>query len=182
MSALAHVARLLAERGTPFALIGAGALAVHGVSRATQDLDLLVVDPACLDMRYWERARSAGLAVSIRKGDADDPLLGVVSVTAGDAPLDVVVARHAWQAAIPGRSRRVEIEGISVPVARPADLVLLKLYAGGPQDAWDIVQLLAGSERQAIIREVEAGLAPLPEQSRRLWRRLLAEQRPEGRA
>jgi hypothetical protein len=182
VSALAEVARLLAERGTPFALIGAGALAVHGVSRATQDLDLLVADPACLDLTYWERARSAGLAVSIRKGDADDPLLGVVSVVAGDAPLDVVVVRHAWQAAIPRRSQPVEIEGVTVPVARPGDLILLKLYAGGPQDAWDIVQLLAGSEGQAIIREVEGGLAPLPEESRRLWRRLVAEHRPGGRA
>jgi hypothetical protein len=182
VSALAQVARLLAERRTPFALIGAGALAVHGVSRATQDLDLLVADPACLDSAYWERARSVGLAVSIRRGDAGDPLLGVVSLTAGEAPLDVVVVRHAWQAAIPGRSRPVEIEGTTVPVARPADLVLLKLYAGGPQDAWDIVQLLGGPERQTIVREVERGLAPLPEESRRLWQRLLAEPRSGGRA
>lgn len=180
MNALAQVARLLRERGTPFALIGAAALAAHGVSRATQDLDLLVCDRACLDPVYWDRLRVAGLGVAVRQGDADDPLAGVVSVTGGTALLDVVVGRHPWQAAILPRARGVEIEGVTVPVASPSDLILLKLYAAGPQDAWDIAQLLAGPERQALIQEVEGKLSPLPEDSQRLWRRLVTEQSPGG--
>jgi predicted nucleotidyltransferase len=180
VNALAKVARLLRERGTPFALIGAAALAVHGVSRATQDLDLLVCDRACLDPAYWDRVRVTGLEVTVREGDADDPLAGIVSVTAGGALLDVVVGRHWWQAAILGRALGAEIEGVTVPVAAPSDLILLKLYAAGSQDAWDIAQLVAGPERQTLIQEVESKLFPLPEDSQRLWRRLVTERAPGG--
>jgi hypothetical protein len=49
VSFLAEVIRLLEARRT-HAVIGVGALAVHRVSRATRDLDLLLVDPACLDL------------------------------------------------------------------------------------------------------------------------------------
>jgi hypothetical protein len=34
---------VLQRRGIPFAVIGAAALAVHGVSRATRDLDLSAI-------------------------------------------------------------------------------------------------------------------------------------------
>lgn len=46
--------------------------------------------------------------------------------------------------------------------AVPADLILLKLYAGGSQDAWDIEQLLTGPERAAVTAEIEATLGALP--------------------
>ena len=43
MSLLDEVAGLLTGRGIDVAVIGAAALAAHGVSRATADLDLPVV-------------------------------------------------------------------------------------------------------------------------------------------
>ncbi len=72
-----------------------------------------------------------------------------------------------------GRASPSEIEGISVPVATAADVVLLKLYAGGPQDAWDVEQLLGGSDRAALVADVDAALPALPEESRRLWARIV---------
>ena len=60
-----------------------------------------------------------------------------------------------------------------MPVARPADLVLLELYAGGPQDAWDIHRLLDLDGE--IAAEVDQRLSALPEDCARLWHRLLAE-------
>src|SRR6059036_2303956 len=66
-----------------------------------------------------------------------------------------------------------KIEEVSVPVATAADLVLLKLYAGGPQDAWDVEQLLAGPGRAALVAEVDAALGTPPEDSRRLWARIV---------
>ncbi|MGH7356491.1 MAG: hypothetical protein ACRELS_18185 [Candidatus Rokuibacteriota bacterium] len=63
-----------------------------------------------------------------------------------------------------------EIDGVSVPVVAAADLVLLKLYAGGSQDMWDIEQLLAGPGRAALVAGVV--LPALPEDARRLWARI----------
>jgi hypothetical protein len=168
------VAALLRDRRIPFAIVGAAAMAVHGVARSTRDLDLLVLTRRCLDAATWAPLRESGVEVQIRPGDVDDPLAGVIRLLAPDTyPLDVVVGRHPWQEAILARARDTEIEGVRVPVADPTGLTLLKLYAGGPQDLWDITQLLAGPGRSALIAEVEASLDALPPGCRSLWTRVL---------
>ena len=149
-------------------------MAVHGVSRSTRDVDLLVVDPECLSPATWEALEREGIAASIRRGDAADPLAGAVRLTGpGQAMLDIIVGRSAWQARVLERASASKIEGVSVPVATAADPILLKLYAGGPQDAWDVEQLLAGPGRAALVAEVDAMLGTLPEDSRRLWERIV---------
>jgi hypothetical protein len=60
-----------------------------------------------------------------------------------------------------------------VPVVTATDLILLKLYAGGPQDAWDVEQLLSSGERSMLVAAVEAALPMLPEDSRRVWARIV---------
>jgi predicted nucleotidyltransferase len=170
---LGRVAATLRDRGIPFCVIGAAAMAVHGVARSTQDIDLLVVAPEALDLTTWEPLREDGISVTPHRGDATDPLHGVVRVRATSSPpVDVVVGRARWQTAILQRARMASIEGVEIPVARTADLMLLKLYAGGPQDAWDVAQLLEGPERPDLVIEVEQGLADLPDDSRALWRRV----------
>jgi hypothetical protein len=66
------------------------------------------------------------------------------------------------------------LAGARVPVASRADLVLLKLYAGGPQDAWDVAELMIGDEDSAVAREVEQHLPTLPPECRALWARIRA--------
>ena len=105
LSLYARVVALLRERRVAFAVVGAAALAVHGISRAT---------------------RREGVEVTIRRGDPDDPLAGV-----------------------------------------------LKLYAAGPQDARDIAQLLEAGDRSTLVAEIEATLPALPDDSRRLWARVV---------
>lgn len=154
-------------------MIGAAAMAVHGISRSTRDLDLFTLDRSCLNARAWEALRATGVDAQARTGDADDPLAGVVRFTAsGEAPLDLIVGKSPWQVGIVGRSRDAEIEGVRVPVASRADLILLKLYAGGPQDAWDVEQLLDCPERAALTGEIDRAVAALPADSHALWTRI----------
>lgn len=149
-------------------------MAVHGVSRATRDVDVLACDRASLQPATWTALEREGASVAIRSGDADDPLAGVIRITAGDAwPVDVVVGRALWQQAILDRAVVHTIEGIAVPIATAVDLIVLKLYAGGPQDAWDVEQLLAAGDREALIAQVQTTLSALPEDSRRLWARIV---------
>ena len=126
LSLYARVVALLRERRVAFAVVGAAALAVHGISRATRDLDLLVTDPVCLVESTWTTLRREGVEVTIRCGDPDDALAGV-----------------------------------------------LKLYAAGPQDAWDIAQFLEAGDRSTLVAEIEATLPALPDDSRRLWARVV---------
>jgi hypothetical protein len=176
VSLLADVSGALDRRGVSHAAIGAAALAAHGVPRATTDIDLLTLEEGCLDDAWWAAVRSARVSVDIRRGDAADPLAGVVRfVASGEAPVDLVVGRHAWQRDLLGRAVRTQIGDAAVPVVRAEDLVLLKLYAGGPQDAWDIDQLL--DVTPAIASAVDAMVTRLPADSVALWRRIVDQRR-----
>ncbi len=174
---LERVTRLLAARGVEHALVGAGALAAHGVSRSTFDVDLLVTDRRVLDAQAWAELSAAGVQVDVRAGDDEDPLAGVVRLSEpGERSVDVVVGRHRWETEILHRARAASAPG-QVPVAAAADLVLLKLYAGGPQDAWDVEQLLAASDREAIGAAVLRVLPRLPPHAAALWRRVTGGER-----
>jgi hypothetical protein len=170
---LARVHVALEQLGVPHALIGAAALATHGVSRSTLDLDLLVTDDRVLQPSTWRDVEAEGARVQVRRGDADDPLAGVVRVErTGDRPVDLVVGRAVWQSEMLERPGSVAIGEVTVPVVTAGDLVVLKLYAGGAQDRWDIAQLLAGSDRDAIIVAVDHMVTRLPPRCRALWNEL----------
>jgi len=150
------------------ALIGAAALAASGVSRSTFDLDLMAVDRRCLADDVWEPIRRRGATAEVRRGDASDPLAGVVRFEmAGERPVDLVVGRHPWQRRAIERALRT---AAGVPVVQPGDLVLLKLYAGGTQDLWDIEQLLALPGAAELARWVDRDLADLPPPAAARWR------------
>ena len=90
---------------------------------------------------------------------------------AGEAPIDIVVGKFVWQTRLLERAESIG----GILVVRAADLVLLKLYAGGLQDAWDVQQLLARPFRGDLVREVESRLSDLPAQCRNLWKKILQE-------
>jgi hypothetical protein len=170
MNLLEEIRSTLEAAGIRHALIGALALAAYGVNRASVDLDLFVADASCLRPDLWAGLQSRGVAVEVRKGDLTDPLAGVVRFQApGEAPIDVVVGKWIWQTRILERAEPVG----ELLVVRAADLVLLKLYAGGLQDAWDVQQLLARPFREDIVREVESRLSDLPARCQDLWEKIL---------
>jgi hypothetical protein len=173
-SLLRRVHERLAENGIAHALIGAAALAIHGISRSTFDQDLLVTDRRALEPTTWDGL--AGMAdVDIRRGDDDDPLAGVVRlVSPGERDVDVVVGRHEWQRRILDDAVFRDTPAGSLPVAAPEGLVLLKLYAGAPQDLWDIEQLRAVVGGPALDAAVNRQVESLSPRAREAWTRLTA--------
>ena len=90
----------------------------------------------------------------------------------------MVVGRHVWEREIIETAEPLSLGDLTVPVARPAGLVLLKLHAGGAKDAWDIRALLEASAQPAQIKsEVDRVIVRLPADARSLWSRL-REERP----
>jgi hypothetical protein len=170
MTLLARVAAILRRHDISFAIIGASALAVHGVSRSTFDIDLLTTDVRTLDASLW---RDAGAEIDVRRGDADDPLAGVVRLSAeGDRDVDVVVGRFQWQVEIVAAATPLVIADADVRVVDAAGLVLLKLFAGGTQDAWDISQLLDAGDLATLVAEVDQRVGTLPADARQRWAQL----------
>lgn len=179
MSLLAEVVSVLEREGVPFALIGAAALAVRGVSRSTADVDLLCVEASILRSGAWAGFAARGCELRVLEGDPDDPLAGSVRVAEGSDIVDVVVGRYAWQREVIEAAEVMSLGEVTVPVARPAGLVLLKLHAGGAKDAWDIRALLEATEGAAELEAEVEGLVPgLPADARRLWSRLRGEGQP----
>jgi hypothetical protein len=171
---LRDISAFLAARSVPHALVGAAALAVHGVSRSTFDVDLFTTDASVLSASAWGALLEQGVGVDTRVGDYEDALAGVVRFSLlGQRSVDLVVGRHqAWQKGVLTRATPFRLGDVELPVATPADLVLLKLFAGGPQDAWDIEQLLAVVGRAVVAPAIEATLPSLPPEAAELWARL----------
>jgi predicted nucleotidyltransferase len=180
MSLLREVLGVLDARGIDHALIGAVALAVHGVSRATADIDLFTVEEKALDPELWMALQSDGASVRLLKGDFEDPLAGSVRLTRDRlSVVDIVVGRYAWQKEIVESAERTSIGETEVKVARPAGIVLLKLYAGGPKDSWDIRALMETREDwHSIESEVNRVVKRLPAECRDLWNQLTHESGP----
>ncbi|MGH7896966.1 MAG: hypothetical protein ACREQQ_03390 [Candidatus Binatia bacterium] len=173
MRLLERAHRTLESSQIPHAVIGAAALAVHGVSRSTLDVDLLVYGRRCLEPKLWNQLSAEGVVVDVRRGDSDDPLAGVIRLEQrGERLVDVIVGRSKWQQEIIGRAARTRLGDFEIPVALAPDLVLLKLYAGGVQDRWDVQQLLAAVDRDAIVAAVDENVPKLPARCRRLWKEL----------
>lgn len=172
MKAAADLVRFLESRQVACAVMGGAALAVHGVARATVDIDLLTAAGEVLDPGFWA-GFSSPLPPEIRRGDADDPIAGVCRWASIDPPVDLVVAKGEWIELALRRREWLEVEGLRLPVVTAADLVLLKLAAGGPQDLLD-VRLLVARDPAPLRAEVERSLALLPPQVAALWASLSA--------
>jgi hypothetical protein len=169
MHLLSDVAETLCRENIPFALIGAAAMAAHGVSRSTYDTDLFAVSSTCLKPQTWIAIEKSGATVDVRQGDDDDPLLGVVRIALGMQVIDVVVGRYAWQRDVISRASSKAFLSVQLPIVSATDLVLLKLYAGGQQDRWDIEQLLASESAAVDLVELEQHVQSLPGHCQKLW-------------
>jgi len=174
---LSEVCDVLDHAGVSHALIGASALAVHGVARSTLDVDLLVITPAVSRVEAWQKLRDTGAVVEVRLGDFDDPLSAVVRIERDENyPVDVIVGKYAWQAEVIDRAVPCAFAGLDLRVAQVADLVLLKLFAGGPADRLDIIRLLlVAPDTGALNDDVRSRLSVLDDDAGRLWKRLCEE-------
>ena len=169
MTLAQRVVAYLEERQVASALIGAMALAVHGIARATYDSDLLLTDRRVLTQEFW-RHWTGSPRPEIRTGDLDDPLAGVVSIRESGAVVDLVVGREPWMASVLTRRAWIEVGEGPLPVVDRADLVVLKLYAAGPQDLVDI-QLLVAADPDLRL-QVESRLAAVPAALRSVWTKM----------
>ena len=124
-----------------YALIGGFAVSAWGMPRATQDVDFAVAigntDPQAL---------AAFLGGRYETGGPDDPLQGFmhasIDVDSIAVPLQLVFFAPRFTEVIFRHVERLSVMGQFVPVVSWQILVLLKLYAGGPQDQLDAGQIL----------------------------------------
>ena len=141
-----------------YALIGGFAVSAWGVPRATHDIDFAVAigaaDPQALAMF---------LEGHFEAGDADDPLRGIINTTsqAGSTPvsLQLIFFPYAITEMIFRQVESLSVLEHVVPVVSWQALILLKLYAGGPQDILDAQEILQARHPQTKDLEELAEMA-----------------------
>lgn len=146
-----RLSEILGALGIESALIGAMALAVHRYVRFTRDLDLAThVDPFRILPDLRRSIEKSGYHAELRLPDADDPRGAVVEVTGrGFKPIQIVnfhnplapagtrLGEEAIREASSGSIERSPLRVVTLP-----HLIALKLYAGGPKNRNDVIELL----------------------------------------
>jgi hypothetical protein len=170
------VCRILDAIAAPYALIGGHAMAARGYPRFTVDIDLLTTDSRVLERETWSTLERAGAYLELRRGAPDDPLAGVVHILLADGTdVDIVVGRWKWESDLIARAETLTVaEGLRIRVPRTADLILLKLAAGGFMDLRDAAALIEVAGRDVVVPEVESRIDEVRPDVRAIWKELLA--------
>ncbi len=144
--ALRKVVAALDRLEVSHALIGGLAVAARGAIRATRDVDLIVGMPVQEAPFLVRSLIGLGFQATFHRGATEDPIAGVVrvvvSVDDAEVNCDLLFASREWQTRAVRNATPIDLGSFVVRVAQPADLFLLKLYAGGPQDLIDAAELL----------------------------------------
>ena len=155
-----------------YALIGGFAVSAWGVPRATRDIDFAIAIGSAVP-----QALATFIGGRYNAGETDDPLRGVIqaSIEVGSevVPLQLVLFPAALTEVTFRDVESFLVMEQVVPVVSWQVLVLLKLYAGGPQDQLDARQILQVRHPQPDdlqqIREMAESLGILKE-----WTTLLS--------
>lgn len=151
-SRLALVCDLLNAAGAAYLVVGGFALALHGIVRATKDVDILI-DPTVENARRVLDALE-GLTYGIaRELDPADLIARPLTIIGDDPRVDVLTL--AWSvryAEAASRILQARVEGVDVPYADLETLIRSK-QTGRLQDTADIEELemvrrLASDNRQ----------------------------------
>lgn len=135
------VLRALIDAGAEFLLVGAHAMAVHGVPRATGDLDLLVRPSEDNAERVLAALRAFGAPVDAHGVTAGDLCRPGTVYQIGVAPRRIDILTRISGVSFDEASLDrlvVEMEGLSIPVLGRAALVKNKRAAGRDKDLADL--------------------------------------------
>ncbi|MBI5044234.1 MAG: nucleotidyl transferase AbiEii/AbiGii toxin family protein [Nitrospirae bacterium] len=135
-----------------YALIGGLALGGWVSPRATKDIDLLVdlsnTSHSAIEKGLFKRLQDSGFKGSLETGGPEDDIkFCIKSVSSEGIPVDIIFVDKKWEGEIVEGGISVEVlKDISLPVARPEGLIVLKLKAGSFQDVADASRLLIEAE------------------------------------
>jgi predicted nucleotidyltransferase len=139
-SRLAKVCGLLNEAGVKYVVVGGFALALHGLVRATKDIDILI-DPSLDNVTLALKALE-GLAWGVsRELDPSDVATKPITVIGDDPRVDLLTL--AWSvryADAAPKLRTVTIDGVQIPFA-DLDTLIRSKQTDRFQDKADVESL-----------------------------------------
>jgi hypothetical protein len=130
---------LLCEESAEFLLVGAYALATHGLPRATGDMDIWIHPSRENAQRVWRALQRFGaLLTGLTKNDLNTPNV-VFQIGIAPRRIDILTSIDAVQFGEAWPDRKVvEIEGLTIGVIGRSHLIRNKRAVGRPQDLADV--------------------------------------------
>jgi hypothetical protein len=135
---LLDVVGLLEAEKVSYAVVGAMAASIHGAIRATTDADALLSVSVPRLRRLEKSFCGAGLATELRRGDTEDPIPALLTVSDRyQNRVDLLAGLRGLEPGAFSRCIVVAFAGHSIRVIGREDFIAMKCFAGGPQDVAD---------------------------------------------
>ena len=141
------VAEILTRESIDYLIIGAFALSVHGLVRASSDVDALLYVSFSRLAEISRIFEAAGFEVAIRRGDDDDPILSmlVLNDTYGNR-VELLGGLRGLDPLIFSRAVDVPFRGVKLRIAGREDFIAMKCFAGSAQDLADARAAFEGAQ------------------------------------
>ena len=164
--ALAALRDVLDGAAVPWFVFGAQAIAVRASPRTTQDLDVTIDASRTPLTVLLPRLEASGifhrypeLAESLLRASAVVPMIHRPT----GMEIDIVIAGSGLEQSVLAAATRVDVDGVSVPVASSTHLAVMKTLAGRGKDLDDLRALIASgtvdvAEARDLLRQLEAAL------------------------
>lgn len=135
---LLDVVEILRREKVDCAVIGAFALAVLGVVRATTDVDALLFTAPGRLAKLENLFKRAGFGTELRTAEADDPVSGML-VLSDDFHnhVELLGGLRNMDPQILSRTLEVKFRGETLRIVGREDFIAMKCFAGSPQDLLD---------------------------------------------
>jgi predicted nucleotidyltransferase len=135
---LLDAVEILRREGVDYLVIGAFALAVHGVIRGSSDVDALLHISERRVAKLGDLFKKTGFGATLRRGDADDPIpIMLVLTDAYSNQVDLLGGLRGVDPQAFSRAIEVPFRGESLRIVGREDFIAMKCFAGGPQDVVD---------------------------------------------
>ena len=135
---LLDVVHILRREKVNCAVIGAFALTVLGVIRATTDVDALLFAEPGRQAKLEKVFKQAGFDTEHRSAEAGDPVSGMLILSDGlGNHVELLGGLRNMDPEILSRTLEIEFRGEQLRIVGREDFIAMKCYAGGPQDLLD---------------------------------------------
>jgi len=145
----------------PYLLIGAAAVSVYGVPRASLDADAVIQIEKEDKNKLCGALKKKGLLAEVRKGGFDDPISMVIKVTDkyGNR-IDLLSGIRSIKHDVFSLAKKVKFKKSTLDIAAAEDLIVMKALAGSYQDIEDIkgiIQVQGKKLNRNLLRKIIAG-------------------------
>ena len=144
---LLDVVEVLQRSDLDYVVIGAFALSVHGALRASIDVDALLSVKLERLKQLETSLRSAGFSTTLRRGDPQDPVLGLLVIRDSYGnQVDLLGGLKGMDPKLFARALEIPFAGKALRFVGREDFIALKCFAGGAQDILDARSAYEGAQ------------------------------------